>query len=34
VVRRFRLPAWLEAGLAWSAWLGVAFALWALFVRA
>jgi uncharacterized membrane protein (GlpM family) len=34
VVRRLRLPAWLEAGLGWSAWLGVAFALWALFVRA
>jgi uncharacterized membrane protein (GlpM family) len=34
VVRRFRLPAWLEAGLAWGAWLGVAFGLWALFVRA
>ncbi len=30
VVRRFHLPAWLEAGLAWSAWLAVAFGLWAL----
>jgi len=33
-LRRFRLPAWLEAGAAWIVWLAIAFALWALFVRA
>ena len=33
VVRRWRLPAWLEAGLAWSVWGAVAIGAWALFLR-
>lgn len=29
VVRRLHLPAWLEAGAAWSLWLAVALGLYA-----
>lgn len=28
IVRRFKLPAWLEAGLVWMVWFAVAAALW------
>jgi uncharacterized membrane protein (GlpM family) len=34
VVRRLKMPAWLEAGAAWALWFAIAFPLWARFLRA
>jgi hypothetical protein len=33
VVKREHWPVWLSAGLSWIVWGGVAFALWAVWLR-
>ena len=33
VVRRWRFPAWLEAGMAWSVWFAIALPIWAGVLR-